>query len=145
MGRSWAVLGRHLGRKNAPNRYKTYGFVHNHFFEDKTIQRGFNDQLGPTKGQNEPNMTPKRDPRWSPKRSKIDVQIDMNFDAKTKRARQPTTLRLWAGTPPRELRGGAPGAQGRRPRHHGTALPGTQAPMHAFYTYINIHLSKMEL
>ena len=36
------------------------------------------------------------------------------------------------GPPPREPPGGAPGTQGRRPRHHGTALRGPQAPMRVF-------------
>ena len=30
-------------------------------------------------------MIPKRDPRSTPKRTNINVKIDMNFDAKTKR------------------------------------------------------------
>ena len=41
-------------------------------------------------------------------------------------------MKFGAGTPPWEPLGRAPGAQGRRPRYHGTALPGTQAPMRAF-------------
>ena len=61
--RSWVVLGRPLGRKNIPNPYKTYCFVNNHFFEDKTVRRGFWDQLGSTKGPNEPNMGPKKEPK----------------------------------------------------------------------------------
>ena len=100
LGRSWAVLGRHLGRKNAPNPYKTYCFVNNHFFEDKTVRRGFWDQLGPTKGQNEPNMGPKREPKTTPRRSKIDIKIDIKNESQTKRAGHVLARRLWAGTPP---------------------------------------------
>ena len=37
-----------------------------------------------------------------------------------------------SGPPPRDPLGGAPGTQGRRPRPHGTALLGTQAPMCTF-------------
>ena len=95
--RSWAVLGRHLGRKKAPNPNKTYCFVNSHFFEDKTVRRGFWDQLGPTKSQNEPNMTPKREPKTTPRRSKIDIKIDQKNDAKTKRAVPVLACRLWAG------------------------------------------------
>ena len=129
MGRSWAVLGRHLGRKKAPNPYKTYCFVNNHFFEDKTVRRGFWDQLGPTKGQNEPNMGPKREPKTTPRRSKIDIKIDIKNDAKTKRAGHVLVRRHWAGTLPQ-------GPPGRRPRGPGTPREAPQglrgAPMCAY-------------
>ena len=72
-------------------------------------------------------MTPKRDPRWTPRRPKIDIKIDMIFDAHPREARPPTAVRLSAGTPPWDPLGRAPGAQGERPRPHGTALPGTHA------------------
>ena len=49
LGRSWAVLGRHLGPKNVPNHYKTRGFVDNRFFDVKTVRRRLWDQLWPTK------------------------------------------------------------------------------------------------
>ena len=119
LGRSWAVLGRHLGRRNAPNPYKTYCFVNNHFFEDKTVRRGFWDQLGPTKSQNEPILGPKREPKTTPRRSKIDIKIDQKNESKTKRARHRTSLVVSAGTPPW-------GAPGRRPRSPGEA---PQAPI----------------
>ena len=92
----------------------------------------------PKKTPKGPKMTPKRDPRSTPKRPKFDMKIVSDFDAKTKKARHGLSFRLWAETPQREapweLLGGAPGAQVRRPRHHGTALPGTQAPMCPFET-----------
>ena len=62
-------------------------------------------------------MGPKREPKTTPRRSKIDIKIDQKNESKTKRAVPVLTCRLWAGTPPRELPGGAPGAQGRGPRH----------------------------
>ena len=43
------------------------------------------------------------------------------------------------GTPPWEPPRMCPRGPGERPRHPGTALPGTQAPMRAFYTYIHIY------
>ena len=119
--RSWVVLGHHLGPRNAPNPYKTYGFVDNHFFEDKTVRRRFRDQLGPKKAPRGPKMTPKRDPRSTPKRPKTDIKIDLNFDAKTKRVGQGSTRRLWAGNPPQgapqEPWGGGPSDTGQAPRH----------------------------
>ena len=76
-------------------------------------------------------MTPKKDPRSTPKRPKIDIKIDLNFDADLMGRRVEVVgidlnwaLKFGAGTPWEPL-GGAPGAQGRRPRHHETALPGT--------------------
>ena len=87
-------------------------------FEDKTVRRGFWDQLGPTKGPNEPNMGPKREPKTTPRRSKTDIKIDQKNDAKTKRACPPLALVVWAGTPPQ-------GAPGRRPRGPGEGGPGT--------------------
>ena len=71
-------------------------------------------------------MTPKRDPRSTPKRPKTDIKIELIFDAKTK------------GAPPP---GGAPGALGRGAKRHGT---GPQAPMCAVknqkkYTIIQVY------
>ena len=63
-----------------------------------------------------------RGAKMSPKRPQIDIKIVIDFDAKIKRAGVGLGFRHWAETPPRELPGGAPGAQGRRPRHHGTSL-----------------------
>ena len=67
-------------------------------------------------------MTPKRDPRSTPKRPKTDIEIDLNFDAKTKRAWHGLSFRHWAETPPREapqeLREGAQAAQDRPPGTH---------------------------
>ena len=45
-------------------------------------------------------MTPKRDPRSTPKPPKTDIKIELNFDAKTKRAGHGLADRLWAGTAP---------------------------------------------
>ena len=56
------------------------------FFKEKTVRRGFRDQLKAKKARRGAKMTPKRDPRSIPKRPKIDIQIAINFDAKTKRA-----------------------------------------------------------
>ena len=61
--------------------------------------------------------------------SKIVIKNDIAFDAKTKGARRSLALVVWVPDPPL---GDAPGTPERRPRHHGTALPGTQAPMCAF-------------
>jgi len=125
LGRSWAVLGRHLGPKNAPNHYKTYGFVDNRFFDVKTVRRRSWDQLWPTKAPKRPKMTPKTEPKSTPRRSKIDIKIDTKNDAKSKRARHQNKRarpvlgrRHWAGTPPQ-------GPPGRRPRDPGQAA---QAP-----------------
>ena len=71
-------------------------------------------------------MTPKRDPRSTPKRPKTDIKIDLNFDAKTKRVGHGSTRRLWGGTPPQE----GPRSPGKEPRRHGS---GPQAPMRAAY------------
>ena len=103
--------------------WKTYYFVTNHFFEDKTVRRRFWDQLRPTKAPRGAKMTPKRDPRSSPKRPQIDIKIVIDFDAKTKRARQGSTRRNWAETPPPGRR---PRGSGRGPKRHGT---GPQAHM----------------
>ena len=70
-------------------------------------------------------MTPKRGPRSTPKRRQSDIKIDINFDAKTKRAYQGLGFRHWVETPPRE----APqepweGAQAARERPPGTHARG---------------------
>ena len=62
-------------------------------------------------------MTPKTEAKSTPRRSKIDIKIDIKNDAKTKRAWHETGRGVWAGTPPqggpREApqgpRGGGPG------------------------------------
>ena len=118
LGRSWAVLGRHLGPKNVPNRYKTHGFVDNRFFDVKTVRRRLWDQHWPIKAPKRPKMTPKTEPKSTPRRSKIDVKIDIKNDAKSKRARRLLTRRHWSENPPR-------GPPGRRPRDPGEAA---QAP-----------------
>ena len=83
-------------------------------------------------------MTPKRDPRSTSKRPKTDIKIDINFDAKTKRAGHGLIFVSWGRDPPQ---GGAPGALGRGPTRHGT---GPQAPMRAVkdqkkYTIIQVY------
>ena len=126
--RSWAVWGAILGRLG-PHFHAVAAvalvFLKNHFFEDKMVRRRSQDQLGPTKAPKWPNMTPKRHPRWSPKRSKIDVQIDINFDAIRRGVGHGLVLVLWAGTPPQ-------GAPGRHPRSPGEAAqaPRDRPPRH---------------
>ena len=65
-------------------------------------------------------MTPKRDPRSTPKRPKIDIKNVIDSDAKNKRAYHGSTRRHWAETPPREapqgLREGPPGTHVRAKR-----------------------------
>ena len=72
-----------------------------------------------------PKMTPQRDPRSNPKRPKIDIKIDINFDAKTMRAYHGLRFRHWVGNPPL-------GAPGRRPRDPGEAAqaPRDRSPRH---------------
>ena len=106
--RSWSLWGRHVGARRPQKYWKTYYFVQNHFFEDKMVRRRFWDQLRPTKAPKGAKMTPKRDPRSSPKRPKTDIKIDLNLNAKTKRVGQGSARRLWAGTPPQ---GAAPCAR----------------------------------
>jgi hypothetical protein len=115
--RSWSLWGRHVGARRPQKYWKTYYFVQNHFFEDKTVRKRFRDQLKRKNAPSGAKTTPKRDPRSTPKRPKIDIKIDINFDAKTKRVGHGSTFRLWAGTPPP---GGAPGALGRGPKRHGS-------------------------
>ena len=66
-------------------------------------------------------MTPKREPRWTPKRPKNDIKIDIDFDTKSKRADHGSTFRLWVEKPPweapREPWGGGPSGTGPAPRH----------------------------
>ena len=69
-------------------------------------------------------MTPKRDPRSTPKRPQTDIKIELNFDAKTKRVGHGSTRRHWVEPPP----GRRPRGSGRGPKRHGT---GPQAPMRA--------------
>ena len=84
--RSWSLWGHHVGARRLQKYWKTYYFVQNHFFEDKIVRRGFWDPLRWKKAARGAKTTPKRDPRSTPKRPKTDIKIDINFDAKTKRA-----------------------------------------------------------
>ena len=119
--RSWSLWGRHVGARRPQKYWKTYYFAQNHFFEDKTVRRRFWDQLRPTKAPRGAKMTPKRDPRSTPKRPQTDIKIEISFDAKTKRARQGSTRRLWGASPPLEAPqepwGGGPSDTGPAPRH----------------------------
>ena len=99
LGRSWAVLGAHLGPWNRSKHGACRCFVKIHFFDVKTVRRRSWDQLGPTKAPKRPKMTPKTEPKSTPRRSKIDIKIDVKNDAKTKRAGQETTRGVWVGTP----------------------------------------------
>ncbi len=110
-----------MGARRPQKYWKTYYFVHNHFFEDKTLRRRFWDQLRPTRAPKGAKRTPKRDPRSTPKRIKTDIKIELNFDAITKWAWHAHRVVLWCRDPPQ---GGAPGALGRGP--HGTGA----APRH---------------
>ena len=70
-------------------------------------------------------MTPKTEPKSTPRRSKFDIKIEIGNDAKTKRAQVVLARRHWAGTPPpgssREApqgpRGGGPGPTGPLKSH----------------------------
>ena len=82
-------------------------------------------------------MTPKRGPRSTPKRPQTDIKIDIDFDAKTKRAGQGSARRHWAGPPPRE----APqepweGAQAARERPPGTHARGILVYIIQYTEYI---------
>ena len=48
---SWRILGSHVEAKTTQKYCKTYYFVKNHFFKDKTLRRRFWDQLEATQGQ----------------------------------------------------------------------------------------------
>ena len=49
LGGSWAVLGCHAGARRPQKYWKTYYFVQNHVFEDKTVRRRFWDAVKATK------------------------------------------------------------------------------------------------
>ena len=129
--RSWTRLGAILGRLGChlgpawPSKscsrpgWRSF-FLKNHFFDVKTVRKRSWDQLWPIKVSKRPKMTPKTEPKSTPRRSKNDIKIDIKNDAKTKRAGQETGRGVWVGTS-RDLPGGAPGTQGRRPRPHGTS------------------------
>ena len=114
--RSWArleaILGRlgcHLGALETLWHYACRCFVNIHFFDVKTVRRRLWDQLWPTKAPKRPKMTPKTEPKSTPRRSKIDVKIVIENDAKFKRAHPLLGRRHWVGPPPQ-------GPPGRRPR-----------------------------
>ena len=91
-----------MGARRPQKYWKTYYFVHNHFFEDKTLRRRFWDQLRPTRAPKGAKRTPKRDPRSTPKRPKTDIKIELNFDAIIKWALPGLAVVLWCRNPPRE-------------------------------------------
>ena len=80
---------------------------------DKTVRRRSHDQVRPKQAPKGPKMTPKRDRRPSPKRPKIDIKIDIDFDAKTKGAGPALSCRHWAGNPPPDAREAPQGAAKR--------------------------------
>ena len=71
-------------------------------------------------------MTPKTEPKSTLRRSKIDIKININFDAKPMGAGHEVGHRVWAGTPPgrhpREPREGAQAPRDRPPGTHACAL-----------------------
>ena len=83
-------------------------------------------------------MTPKRDPRSSPKRPKTDIKIDIKFDAKTKRAGSGLIFVLWGrDPPPREAPQGLwEGAHTARDRPPGTHVRGKKSK--EVYNYTSI-------
>ena len=121
LGPSWAPSWADLDLKIVLSPRVALVFLKNHFFDVKTVRRRLWDQFWTTKAPKGPKMTPKTEPKSTPRRSKIDIKIDIKNDAKTKRAGHVLTRGVWAGTPPRDPPGGAPGTQGRRSRPHGTS------------------------
>ena len=124
--RSWirlgAILGRlgcHLGALETLWHYACRCFVKIHFFDVKTVRRRSWDQLWPTKAPKRLKMTPKTEPKSTPRRSKSDIKIgEQKTIPKQKRPWRFLARGVWAGTPPQ-------GAPGRRPRDPGGAA---QAP-----------------
>ena len=126
-----------MGARRPQKYWKTYYFVQHHFFEDKTVRRRFWDQLRPTKAPRGAKMTPKRDPRSTPKRPKTDIKIELNFDAKTKRVGQGSVRRLWGAPPPwRRPRSPGEGGQATRERPPGTHARGKRSK--EVYNYTSI-------
>ena len=119
--RSWSLWGRHVGARRPRKYWKPYYFVQIHFFADKTVRRGFRQPLKRKKAPRGAKITPRGDPRSTPKRPQIDIEIVIEFDAKTKRAGQGLTFTHWVEPPPWEapqgLRGGGPSDTGPAPRH----------------------------
>ena len=108
-----------------------------HFFEDKTFRRGFRQPLKRKKAPRGANMTPKRDPRSTPKRPKTDIKIELNFDAKNQEGWArigPQTL----GRPPpwRRPRSPGEGGQATRDRPPGTHVRGKKSK--EVYNYTSI-------
>ena len=92
--------------------------MNNHFFVLTMVLRRSWDQLRPKIAPKGSKMTAKRDPRSSPKRTKIGIKIDIDFGHATRNVLPQVRVVVWAGTPPR----------GRRPRGPGEEA---QAPMRA--------------
>ena len=118
LGPSWVPSWADLDLNIVLSPSVALNFWKNHLFDVKTVRRRLWDQLRRAKSPKGAKMTPKRDPGSTPIRPKIDIQIDVNFDAKTNGAGPELARRHWAGNPPQ-------GAPGRRPRDPGEAA---QAP-----------------
>ena len=84
-------------------------------------------------------MTPKRDPRSTPKRSKIDIKFDINFDGNVKGRGTGLALVVWGRDPPL-------GAPGMRPRGPGEAAQASRdrPPRHSgtHVRVLNMKISK---
>ena len=115
---SWRILGSHVEAKTTQKYCKTYYFVKNHFFEDKTLRRRSWDQVGATQGQPKAQKAPQEGPKTAPKRAKNDFKIDIEIGHKTRVARRQVGLVVWARDPPL---GGPPGALGGSPSGSGQA------------------------
>ena len=102
MERSWSLWGRHVGARRPPKHWKTYYFVQIHFFEDKTVRRGFRQPLKRKEAPRGAKMTPKRDPRSTPKRPKTDIKIDQISMRKSRGLYRDRGADFGPGTPPRE-------------------------------------------
>ena len=85
-------------------------------------------------------MTPERDPRSSPNRPKIDIKIDINFDAKTKRAGHGLIFVSCGRDPPgRRPKGSGEGAHTARERPPGTYAGGKRSKEVYNYTKYTVY------
>lgn len=122
---SWSDLGRFGGTMWEPGDPKSIGkrnisctFT---FSKIRRFEDGSGSHFSGKKAPRGAKMIPKRDPRSTPERSQTNVKIQLNFDAKTKRAGQGLRIRPWGGPPHREapqgLQVGGPHGTGAAPKH----------------------------